>query len=545
MSAINPPAPAAPAHAPLPLHRRLRWWLPVILAAAAAGNVYRLRAAADLDTMTRNFRIMLTLVGAAGLLLVWWLFLTRLRWRARLAGLGLVIVCGVGAKGLVRIDGSADGGGRPRMVWRWTPRRSGEVGRLTQTAAANPRAAIVAASDYPGYLGRDRSGVVTGVDLEPDWRAHPPRELWRHPIGLGWSGFAVAGSRAITQEQRGGDELVVCYDLASGRQVWAHAHPVRFSEPMGGDGPRATPTIDQGRVYAVGATGILDVMEAATGRLLWTRDVLKEAGLPNTYFGKSSSPLVVDDLVVVTGGMAKRSTLLAFHAADGAPAWRAGHDEASFTSPMLVTLAGRRQILTVNAATVTGQDPRDGRLLWEYDWGNNQWPKCAQPVLLAGDRLLLSASFNAGCVLLQVKRDADGRFTVAERWKNRHLKSEFSNLVADGGYVYGLDDGILACVDLATGQRKWKDGRYGHGQVLRVEDFLLVQAEPGTVALVTATPAGYHEVARLNALSTKTWNTPALAGNLLLVRNDQEAVCYRLPTRAAGGPAASAASGVR
>jgi len=232
--------------------------------------------------------------------------------------------------------------------------------------------------------------------------------------------------------------------------------------------------------------------------------------------------------VVVTGGMTNRSTLLAFRRDDGSPAWRAGQDEASFSSPALVTLGGRRQILSVNAATVTAHDLKDGRTLWEYPWGNNKWPKCAQPLVLEGDRVFLSASFNAGCVLLQVKAGAEGNLSVAEVWKNRNLKSEFSNIVARNGFIYGLDDGILACVEIATGERKWKDGRYGHGQLMLVDDLLLVQTEPGPVALVEANPTAYREVAKLAALHSKTWNNPALAGDILLLRNDQEMVCYKL-----------------
>ena len=332
-----------------------------------------------------------------------------------------------------------------------------------------------------------------------------------------------------SQEQRGENELVVAYQLATGRAVWSHTNLVRFSEPLGGDGPRATPTIAAGRVYALGATGILDCLDAATGRLIWTRDTLRENGLPNTYFGKSSSPLVVEDIVLVSGGMTNDSTLLAFRREDGAPAWRAGKDKASFSSPALVTLGGRRQILSVNAASVTGHDPQDGRILWEYAWANDKWPKCAQPVVLEPDRVFLSASFNAGCVMLQVKAGADGSLSAAEVWKNRNLKSEFSNIVARGGFIFGLDDGILACVEIATGERKWKEGRYGHGQLVLANDLLLVQTEPGPVALVEANSGEYREVARLNALAAKTWNTPALAGELLVLRNDQEAVCYLLP----------------
>jgi outer membrane protein assembly factor BamB len=522
---------------PLPLRRRFRWWIAAIIVAAAAGNIARLRLTPELDNMTRGLNTFLTIMVSVGALAVWWIFLTRFRWRTRLAVFAVVAIVAIGARQLIRIDGSANGRGSAKIVWRWTPKRTGNVAEIKAAPSTQSLPKLEGAVDYPGYLGANRSGVVPDAQLESDWTAHAPQQVWRRPIGLGWSGFAVSGGHAVTQEQRGENELVVCYDLATGNPLWSHTNVVRFSEPMGGDGPRATPTIDRDRVYAVGATGILDCVDAATGKLIWTRDALKEESLPNTYFGKSSSPLVVDDLVVVTGGMAKKSTLLAFRRDDGSPAWRAGNDEASFTSPELVILAGRRQILSVNASTVTGQDPKDGRVLWEYAWGNNKWPKCAQPIALDGDRILLSASFNAGCVLLQIKANPQSEFSAAEIWKNRNMKSEFSNLVTRDGFLYGLDDGILACVDLATGERKWKDGHYGHGQVMLANDLLLVQTEQGPIALVEANPSGYREVAHLNALSAKTWNTPALAGEFLLVRNDQEAVCYRLPrrvTRSAG-----------
>lgn len=354
-------------------------------------------------------------------------------------------------------------------------------------------------------------------------------------MGLGWSGFAVSGSSAFTQEQRGECELTVCYDLATGAQTWTHTNLARFSEPMGGDGPRATPTIAGGRVYALGATGILDCLDAASGKLVWSHDILRENNLPNTYFGKCSSPLVASDLVIVTGGMTNGSSLLALHWQDGSPAWKAGEDQASFTSPALATLAGQEQIVSINAGSVGGYDPKNGATLWEYAWGNKQWPKCAQPILLASNRLFFSASFSAGCVLLEVAAGPDGKLAAREVWKNRNLKSEFSNMVARDGFVYGLDDGILVCLDLTSGERKWKDGHYGHGQILLVRDLLLLQAEQGAVVLVAADSTAFREVARLNALPSKTWNTPALAGSLLLVRNDQEAVCYKLPEKAAQG----------
>jgi outer membrane protein assembly factor BamB len=509
----------------------MRWWIPVIGLVLAMANILRVRSTAEMDSTVRNMQTMLSGALFVLLLLIWWTFLTRLRWRVRFAGLGLVVICGAGVMLLVRIDGSYDGGGLPRIVWRWAPRKTGEVGMTGASSSEKQSSQLKASLDYPGYLGRERSGIIHGIELERDWTTHPPHELWRRPIGLGWSAFAVSGSYAVTQEQRGQDELVICYELATGQPLWSHTNLVRFSEPMGGDGPRATPTIEGGRVYALGATGILDCLDAATGKLIWTRDIIKENELRNTYFGKCSSPLLADDLVVVTGGMTKRASLLAYRQGDGKLAWSAGHDEASFSSPVLVTLGGKRQILSVNAASIAAHDLKDGHILWEYAWSDNKFPKCTQPVVLDGDRVFLSASFNSGCAALKVNAGGDGNFSVKELWKNRSLKSEISNIVVRDGFLYGLDDGIMVCVDVSTGERKWKDGRYGHGQVLLVNDLLLVQTEQGPVALVEANPAGYREVGRLGALKAKTWNTPALAGEFLLVRNDEEAVCYQLAER--------------
>ena len=516
----------------------MRWWMPAAILLLAAASIVLIRRSSELD---RNFKNMqTTLAGAITilLLLAWFMFFTRLRWRARLFGLLLFALGVFGLRQTFRFDGSIDGSGNPRIVWRWTPRRDGNLGAFKPVSITTDHPAVVASADCPAYLGSERQGVIKGIELDRDWIAHPPQELWRQPIGLGWSAFAIAGSHAITQERRGEGELVVGYELATGRVLWAFTNVVHFSETMGGDGPRATPTIADGRVYALGATGILDCLDAATGQRVWSRDTLKENGLPNLVFGKSCSPLVVDHLVVVTGGLTNASTLLAYNRNDGSLLWRAGTDKASFSSPTVATLCGQRQIVSVNAGTVTGHDPADGRILWEYPWAGDKWPKCAQPVVLEGDRIFLSASFNAGCAMLQLKAQAGGRLAVAENWKSRAMKSEFSNLVARDGFLYGMDDGILACIDLATGERKWKDGRYGHSQVLLVGGVLLVQTEPGPVVLVEANPSAYRELARINALRSKTWNVPALAGEFLLLRNDQEAVCYRLSIQHAASVAA-------
>jgi outer membrane protein assembly factor BamB len=243
---------------------------------------------------------------------------------------------------------------------------------------------------FPQFLGPDRSGVLTGIPLHRDWTLSPPKTLWRQPIGLGWSAFAVAGQHAVTQEQRREDELIVCYELQTGRALWAHTNHVRFSEALGGDGPRATPTIHLGRVYAVGASGILDCLEEATGRLIWSRDVLRENHLSNLTWGKSCSPLLTQDLVVVTGGEQREKTLLAYDAATGKPVWQAGRDRASYCSPQRASVCGQEQILMVNAHSVTGHDPRTGGILWEYPWPG-EFAKATQPLVVDTYRVFIAA----------------------------------------------------------------------------------------------------------------------------------------------------------
>ncbi len=508
-----------------------RAWTAVVIVALTAANLARLAWASDLEAHFKFNQEAVTVLAGLGLLLVWFALFSGLRWRARLTTLAALLIGAFVLSRVVRLGGAADGSGRRRLVWKWTGRHDPQIGGLTVAATgAAASSGPTATADFPRFRGRDARGAAGGSALESDWAAHPPRELWRQAVGLGWSGFAVAGDWAITQEQRAEQELTVAYELATGRVLWAHTNQTRLRDNMGGDGPRATPTVAGDQVFALGGTGILDCLALTDGRLAWSRDLQKEEKLTLPVFGKSSSPLLVDDLVVVTGGMAKDSALLAYWAADGRPAWRAGADSAGYSSPCLATLGGHRQILSVNAASVSGHDPRDGAILWRYAW-SGALPKCSQPAPLDAERVFISGGFGAGSAVLRLQADAAGKFTVTEVWKNTNLKTQFSSAVLRDGFLYGLDDAMLVCLDPATGQRRWKEGRYGYGQILLAGDRLLIQCESGPLALVEANPNEYREWARLPALSSKTWNYPALAGDFLLVRNDREAVCYRLPTR--------------
>ena len=381
---------------------------------------------------------------------------------------------------------------------------------------------------------------MTGVRLNRDWQASPPRLVWRREIGAGWSTLAVVNGFAVTLEQRGNDELVTCYEVATGKPRWFHAVPGRHQTVLGGIGPRSTPTIDQGRVYALGATGILRCLDGATGQPIWTDDLLARIGitpqedLNAIAWGRASSPLIVDNLVVVPLG--GRTTppwisLIAFDKVTGRLAWKGGDCQASYSSPVLTTLAGRRQILIVNQDFVSGHDPATGHALWKYPWPGSSSTNAntSQAVPVPNDRVLLSKGYGGGAKLLQVSQADHDQWKVAEVWANsRVLRTKFCNVVLHGEHIYGLSDGILECVELASGRRVWKQGRYEQGQVLGVEDLLLVQAESGEVALVEATPSGHRELGRFAALDGKTWNNPSLYGRYLLVRNAEQAACYEL-----------------
>ncbi len=516
-----------------PSPRGHRLWVPATIAILTLIGMVFVQWQPELE---RNFKawIIASIAALAFILvLLWLILLSRFRWRTRLVGTIVPLAALAIFTLLVRVDGSLSGTGLPRLVWRWSPARSGVVESFVRPLVpASPLAQTLKdIPDVPQFFGPHRDGIIPDSRLAPEWKARPPRLLWRQPIGLGWSAFAVVGGRAFTQEQRGSNELVTCYELLSGRLLWSSSNRVCFSQWQGGAGPRATPTVFQGRVFTMGASGVLDCLDAATGKRFWSHDILKDPGHTNLTWGISCSPLVFDDTVVVTGGKCDNGTVIAYTLNTGEMLWKSGTERASYASPILATLASRRVILSLNAANLTAHDPASGELLLSYIWGSENNPKASQPVVLAGDRIFLSAGYGEGCVLLQVVANQEHRMTATPIWKGKSLKTQFNSVAARDGFLYGLDDGLLCCVDLTNGKRMWKDGRYGSGQTLVAGDLILIQSERGTVALARATPERFQEFGRISALSSKTWNYPTLAGPYLLVRNDVECACYELPVQ--------------
>lgn len=508
---------------------RARWVPPTVILLIATAAIGFIHVSEWVESYLAAYLVSALVVVTFLALFVWFIrfsgFALRVRKTIAWVVVALLAIAAVVIKLTTRVDGVISGVGFPRLAWRWSPRADSQLPPIT-TANQAVNLTNTSPQDFPEFLGPDRRNALRGVGLAREW-PRPPRLLWRQPIGAGWSSFAAVGPWAVTQEQRGSREWVVCYEIETGKPQWAHVREnTRFVDSQGGDGPRATPSIVGGRVFAMGATGVLDCLDGSDGKIIWSRAVLADPAQNLTY-GKSCSPLIVGDLVVVTGGRGGPS-LLAYRVSDGSLAWSAGGESPGYASPVLATFAATRQIITINAASVTAHDPADGHVLWRFAWPGSM-PKTVQPVALEGDRLLISAGYGLGTTLLSVA-SANGTWTVTPAWTSHHLKPKLTNNVVRGNYVYGLDDpGVLTCLDLSTGKRMWRDGAYGFGQLLLVDDLLLVECEPGEVVLVDPRPDALHELARFTALQTRTWSGPALSGHRLLVRNDQEAACYELP----------------
>jgi hypothetical protein len=438
----------------------------------------------------------------------------------------IVLACGVWA--LVRTGGFTANFDND-FAWRWS--QTPEERLLAQqadepTAPASVLAAPGAAdkgADWPGFRGPDRDGVVRGVRIAPDWSASPPVEMWRRPIGPGWSSFAVRGDLLYTQEQRGNDEVVACYNVTTGKPVWKHRDAARFWESNAGAGPRATPTLSDGRVYTFGATGILNALDAGNGAVVWSRNAASDTKKKVPGWGFASSPLVVGGVVVV----ATAGTLAAYDLATGEPRWFGPDGGGGYSSPHRVTIDGVTQIVLLSGTGAISVAPADGKLLWQHSLPSGT--RIVQPALTADGDVLSHDGEGSDMRRIAVVHGSGG-WTAQERWTSDGLKPYFSDFVVHNGHAFGFDGSNLACIDLKDGQHKWKGGRYGHGQLVLMpdQDLLLVLSEQGELALVGATTDQFTEVARFPAIKGKTWNHPVLVGNVLLVRNGEEMAAFRL-----------------
>jgi outer membrane protein assembly factor BamB len=423
------------------------------------------------------------------------------------------------------------GGLVPALTWRKTlPNYEKlEASRAQQRQSNEVTTNFAAPSAYwTGFRGPNRDGHYRGQPIITNWPAKGPSPLWKQPTGGGYASYAIAQNRAFTIEQRRQREVVVAYEIATGREVWTSGWEGEFQEPLGGDGPRATPTWDEGKVFALGALGELRCLDAESGRTLWRTNMLDENRAHVLTYGTSASPLVFEEKLIVAPGGSRNHSVVAYDKRDGKTLWRVLDDGAAYSSPMLVELADERQLLVVTKTRAVGLKLSNGELLWQSPWvvlqGNRN---IAQPVIVSTNRLFLSAGYGTGCALIEVGRTDNG-FVAREVWRHKSLKNKFTSSVFRDGFLYGLDEDILTCLNASNGERLWKDGRYGYGQVVLASGQLIVLCGNGDLAVVKANPQTYEEICRFPAIEGKTWNHPALAGGFLLVRNNAEMACYDL-----------------
>jgi outer membrane protein assembly factor BamB len=397
-----------------------------------------------------------------------------------------------------------------------------------ETAAAAP--ARSARNYWTDFRGPARDGRYDEAGINTKWPSGGLPRLWSQPIGGGYASFVAAEGRAFTIEQRRNQEVVAAYDVETGSELWTHAYEAEFRESMGGDGPRATPTWNEGRVYSMGAQGDLRCLDAKSGKLIWSKNILADNGAENLQWGVSGSPLVVDDKVIVLPGSTSGKSVVAYNKLTGARAWGALNDKSSYTSPMLVTLSGKRQVLVVTAGRIVGLTVEGGTLLWETPWNVPNVANISQPIPVDGNRFIISAGYGKGAALVEITQSGNS-FSARKVWETTMMKNKFNSSVIHNGYLYGLDEGILTCLDVETGERKWKGGRYGYGQLLLASGYLVIISEEGELALVRANPDKHDEIARFEAIKGKTWNYPAIVGGRLLVRNQTEMACFDLSGR--------------
>lgn len=463
-------------------------------------------------------------------------------WRRRRWLVATALIVAFAAWLPVRSHGM-DGSMNSDFGWRWSPTAEekflASAGTLAQpTSDSAARLEISAATqpgDWPEFRGPARDSVLHGVRLDTDWTRQPPRELWRRPVGPGWSSFAAVGDLIFTQEQRGAAEVVTCYRADTGEPGWTCESPTRFMESVSGPGPRATPTFADGQLFTTGANGTVQCLEAASGQRVWARELMQDTNAALPVWGFSSSPLVVGDVVVVFAGDPEGKSVVGYDRATGALIWAAGSGRMSYSSPHRVPTPQGDCVAMLTEIGMEVFQPATGELVWRYDWKVSGM-RIVQPHWIGADQLMIGEDYS-GCRLLRVD-PSTSPWSAAEQWTTRDLKPYFNDFVVHDGCCYGFDGKIFTCVDLTTGKRRWKGGRFGFGQILLLADMpaLLVLAESGEVVLLEANPQQLVELGRFQAITGKTWNHPVVAHGRLYVRNGEEAACFAVPPAAPTPP---------
>lgn len=396
------------------------------------------------------------------------------------------------------------------------------------------------ADDWPQLLGPERKAISKETNLNWDWKKQAPKVSWKVSLGSGFSSLTIVGDRVFTMAKRGNRDIAVCLSAADGKELWAYdAVPTYVDMQRQGQGPRATPTHHDGKLYCQFAMGELLCL-SAEGKLLWARNIFKDAqmevpkSLYGWYWGVSFSPLVEGNVVVVQPGGKEGSSVIAYHKDTGDFVWKTGSDPIGYSSPIMIDVQGSRQMVVPTGSSFLGLDPVKGQILWRYEFGNTQFKtNCAQPVW-ADNLLFVSAAYGTGCAVIEPVKASGGAWEVKEKWRDKKLMLNlFATSIVRDKKVYGVSGDlravILKCFDLETGKLNWEDRLAERAHLLAVDGRILVWEEHGTLRFFEATPKAYEVKGELpNLLTFKSWGAPALAGGRLYVRDESQVLCLDL-----------------
>ena len=477
--------------------------------------------------------------GVAAFAIALILLANHARWRLPVALASAAL--GFGIWSLIQSSG-VSGKFESEFDWRWNATAeerymksratlpSKEVPREISKTPQSTAPVELKSSQWSSFRGKDRDGKLTGVTLSEDWVTNPPKQEWKTLIGPGWSSFVIAGDRLFTQEQRNESEATICLDRNTGETLWAYEYPNRFWESIAGAGPRATPTIADEGLFSFGAAGILVCLDARDGKKIWDRDTKLDSKRKPPTWGFSSSPLVTEGLVIVHAGGTEDRGVLAYDAKTGDLKWSVASGDHSYSSAQRASFDGVSGILMLSNYGLQFLNVADGSTIWEQK-DESQNYRTLQPLVI-GNSVLLASSLGEGTKRLSVPKNGND-WKIDVLWDSRDMKPDFNDFVEHQGNLYGFDGNIFACIDLATGKRKWKKGRYGNGQVLLLCDAgqMLVASETGQLILLKADNEKMNEVAKIQAIEGKTWNHPVVVGDRIYVRNAAEIACYSLPTQ--------------
>jgi outer membrane protein assembly factor BamB len=406
---------------------------------------------------------------------------------------------------------------------RWILVPAALVAVLSLSTAVSNRAS----DDWPQWRGPNRDGISTERGLLQSWPPSGPPPAWRATgAGAGYSSFAVANGRLYTLGARRDREYVIAYDAASGKQLWATDHGRRFGNDRG-DGPRATPTVEGNRVYAYGASGDMTVLDAATGKVIWTVNVLQKFGGSNITWGLSESPLVLADRILLNAG-GPGASIVALRKSDGSALWKSQSDEAGYSSAMLQQLGGVRQAVFFTGERALGVDVENGRMLWSYGQVSNRTANIATPIV-RGNRVFLSSDYGTGAALLEMTPE-NGGVRAREVYFTREMRNHHASSVLVGEHLYGFSSAILTAMQFDTGKVAWRDRSVGKGSLVFADNRLYLFSEQGVVGLAEATPDGYREHGRfqLRTGSLPTWSHPVVSGGRLYLRDQDTIYAYNV-----------------